>query len=78
LWDVCRVPDFRSISTRGTCGAAGADLDFVKGGQVPSDWLATNIARIDKSDGDIDAISKRLAYIRTWTYVAQRQGLGGR
>jgi ATP-dependent RNA helicase SUPV3L1/SUV3 len=29
-------------------------------------------------DGDIDTLSKRLAYIRTWTYVAQRKGWAGR
>ena len=38
----------------------------------PDQWLARQIARIDRTDGDIDALSKRLAYIRTWTYVAQR------
>ena len=32
------------------------------------------VERIDKPGGDIDTISKRLAYIRTWTYVAQRKG----
>ena len=40
---------------------------------IPTDWLARQIARIDRTDGDIDALSKRLAYIRTWTYVAQRR-----
>ena len=35
-------------------------------------------ARIDRTDGDIDTLSKRLAYIRTWTYVAQRTRLGRR
>ena len=43
------------------------------GGGIPTDWLARQIARIDRTDGDIDALSKRLAYIRTWTYVAQRE-----
>ena len=42
--------------------------------RCPTDWLAGQIARIDRTDGDIDALSKRLAYIRTWTYVAQRKG----
>ena len=44
------------------------------GGKIPSDWLARNIARIDKTQGDIDTLSRRLAFIRTWTYVAQRAG----
>ena len=41
---------------------------------MPDDWLARQIKRIDRTDGDIDALSKRLAFIRTWTYVAQRRG----
>ena len=49
-------------------------FEFLKLGHVPSEWLAKAVSRIDKTDGDIDAISKRLAYIRTWTYVAQRKG----
>ena len=36
--------------------------------------MATQVARIDRMDGGIDALSKRLAFIRTWTYVAQRKG----
>jgi ATP-dependent RNA helicase SUPV3L1/SUV3 len=75
LWDVCRIPDFRSISEAEHAGLLARIFGFLAdNGQVPTDWLATNIARIDKTDGDIDAISKRLAYIRTWTYVAQRKG----
>jgi ATP-dependent RNA helicase SUPV3L1/SUV3 len=42
-------------------------------GRVPDDWLAQQIKRIDHTQGNIDTLSKRLAYIRTWTYVAQRE-----
>ena len=44
------------------------------GGRVPDDWLARQLKRIDRVDGDIDTLSKRLAHVRTWTYVAQRRG----
>jgi ATP-dependent RNA helicase SUPV3L1/SUV3 len=75
LWDVCRIPDFRSISTGEHASLLTRIFEFLHGGgQVPTDWLARTIARIDRTDGDIDALSKRLAYIRTWTYVAQRRG----
>jgi ATP-dependent RNA helicase SUPV3L1/SUV3 len=75
LWDVCRIPDFRSISSQEHAGLLARIFEFLKGGgTIPADWLARNIARIDRTDGDIDAISKRLAFIRTWTYVAQRKG----
>lgn len=74
LWDVCRVPDFRSSSATEHAALLARIFEFVRGGKVPSDWFAKAVSRIDRSDGDIDAISKRLAYIRTWTYVAQRSG----
>ncbi|MEM7318977.1 MAG: helicase-related protein [Pseudomonadota bacterium] len=75
LWDVCRIPDFRGISQ-----AEHASLlevifgHLIERGAIPDAFMARQIRRIDKIDGDIDSLSKRLAYIRTWTYVAQRKG----
>ncbi|SDI53831.1 helicase-related protein [Lutimaribacter saemankumensis] len=75
LWDVCRIPDFRGISHAEHAGLLERIFGFLhEGGGVPDDWLARQVRRIDRTDGDIDALSKRLAYIRTWTYVAQRKG----
>lgn len=75
LWDVCRIPDFRGISH----AEHASLLEVIFGhlherGHIPDDFMARQIRRIDKTHGDIDALSKRLAYIRTWTYVAQRNG----
>lgn len=79
LWDVCRIPDFRNTSTSDHVSLLSRIFEYLcgrglGGGRVPSDFMAKAVARIDRIDGDIDAISKRLAYIRTWTYVAQRKG----
>ncbi len=75
LWDVCRIPDFRGISHAEHAGLLERIYcDLHEFGRVPDDWLARQVKRIDRTDGDIDTLSKRLAYIRTWTYVAQRKG----
>ncbi|MGY3437331.1 MULTISPECIES: helicase-related protein [unclassified Marinovum] len=75
LWDVCRIPDFRGISHSEHAGLLGVIFGYLhQSGRVPDDWLARQVRRIDRTDGDIDTLSKRLAYIRTWTYVAQRKG----
>ncbi len=75
LWDVCQIPDFRKVSEAEHAGLSARLFGYLQGGgQVPTDWLARQISRIDRTEGDIDALSKRLAYIRTWTYVAQRRG----
>jgi ATP-dependent RNA helicase SUPV3L1/SUV3 len=75
LWDVCNIPDFRGISNVEHAQLLTDIYNFLhEKGRVPDDWLAGRVDRIDRTDGDIDALSKRLAYIRTWTYVAQRKG----
>ena len=75
LWDVCRIPDFRGISRGEHAGLLTQIFtDLHQDGHVSSNWFGLQIRRIDRTDGDIDTLSKRLAYIRTWTYVAQRKG----
>ena len=77
LWDVCRVPDFRGASETEHANLLTLIFGYLTGRglaqtRIPHDWLEGAVARIDKQSGDIDTLSKRLAYIRTWTYVAQR------
>ncbi len=73
LWDVCRIPDFRGISHAEHAQMIERIFGFLhESGRVPDDWMARQVKRLDRTDGDIDTLSKRLAFIRTWTYVAQR------
>jgi ATP-dependent RNA helicase SUPV3L1/SUV3 len=75
LWDVCRIPDFRGISHVEHAGLLERIYSYLhENGQVSEEWFAGQVSRIDRTDGDIDTLSKRLAFIRTWTYVAQRKG----
>ena len=41
-------------------------------GAVPADWFARHISAMDRTDGDIDTLSNRIAQVRTWTFVANR------
>lgn len=74
LWAVCQVPDYRKLSPQ-----AHADLvttlylDLATKGQIPADWFARQIAEVNRTDGDIDTLSARIAQIRTWTFVANRE-----
>lgn len=75
LWEACRLPDFRGIGNGEHSDLVGAVFNYLhQSGSIPDDYMARQIKRIDRVDGDIDALSKRLAFIRTWTYVAQRKG----
>ena len=75
LWDVCCIPDFRGISQGEHANLVEIIFNHLhQKGRIPQDWMARQVKRLDRSDGDIDTLSKRLAYIRTWIYVAQRAG----
>ncbi len=75
LWDTCGIPDFRGVSFTDHTTLVSRIFNFLhEKGEVSENWLAQKIENIDKTGGDIDAISKRLAFIRTWTYICQRKG----
>ncbi|MDE1570477.1 helicase-related protein [Aquabacter sp. P-9] len=73
LWETCQVPDYRKISP-------GAHADLVRGlfhhvgtgGFIPDTWFARQIALTDRPEGDIDTLSRRIAQVRTLTFVANR------
>jgi len=73
LWDACQVPDYRKLSP-----AAHAELVttlygfLMQKGRIPDAWFAAQVDQADRTDGDIDTLSGRIAQIRTWTFVANR------
>jgi ATP-dependent RNA helicase SUPV3L1/SUV3 len=73
LWDVCRLPDYRKIAPAQHAQLIADILGFLlDGGVVPDDWLARQIRLADRTDGDIDTLSTRIAHIRTWTFLANQ------
>ncbi len=71
LWKGCQIPDFRKISNQDHANLILKIFDFIRTkGFIPSDWLKMEIDRLDNIQGDIDVLSKRLSFIRTWSFVA--------
>jgi ATP-dependent RNA helicase SUPV3L1/SUV3 len=73
LWETCQIPDYRKISP-----AAHAELVvtlfgfLMREGKISTDWFARQVAQADRTDGDLDTLSTRIAHIRTWTFAANR------
>jgi len=74
LWEVCQVPDFQKILSDQHASLLGRMFRYLAGteARLPEDWVAREIDRLDRNDGDIDALTARIAHIRTWTYVTHR------
>ena len=75
LWDVCQIPDFRKIMPdHHTSFLRQVYLHLAgEGGQLDETWVKTQIDRLTSTAGDIDALTGRLADIRTWTYISHRE-----
>ncbi len=73
LWEVCQVPDFRKLAGGEHVALLAQIHAHLSNGCIEEDWLAKQVKSIDNVEGGIDLLSKRLAFIRTWTYVAQRK-----
>jgi len=74
LWDVCQIPDFEKEWTIGHVRLLDRVYRHLMAGTggLPTDWIADNVQRIDRTDGDIDALSTRIGRIRTWTYISHK------
>lgn len=75
LWDVCQVPDFRKVAPDEHARlVANIYRQLIDNGRIDDDWLAPRVERLDRTDGDIDSLSARIAHVRTWTYLSNRSG----
>ena len=73
LWDICQIPDFRKLGADQHARLlADLYLILMGKGRIDDDWLATRINRLERTDGDIDALSSRIAHVRSWTFLSHR------
>src|SRR4051794_36223925 len=73
LWDACQIPDYRKIAPAAHAELVTSLFTFLmKKGLIPDAWFASQVELADRTDGDIDTLSGRIAQIRTWTFVANR------
>ena len=76
LWQVCQLPDYRSISAHNHAEIIAKIFQFLSGStaSIDDDWFARQLSYCNSVKGDIDALSNRISHIRTWTFVANRSG----
>ncbi len=75
LWEVCCIPDFRNTLLEAHVNLlAQVFLQLVGSrGVLAAEWLRESVDRLDRVDGDIETLMARIAHIRTWTYITQRE-----
>ncbi|MEE4209324.1 MAG: helicase-related protein [Parvularcula sp.] len=75
LWEVCQVPDFRKVTPDQHAVMLGELYhQLMDRGQIAKEWAELQLSRLENVEGDVDAISNRIAHVRTWTYLSHRSG----
>jgi len=74
LWNACGLPDFRKVGADHHARTVSRIFRHLSegNGTIPATWFADEIARLDRTEGDIDTLGGRIAAARTWAYVAHR------
>jgi ATP-dependent RNA helicase SUPV3L1/SUV3 len=74
LWAACSVPDFQKLGIEHHARTIHRLWSWLSAGNghIPQDWFAGQLARLDNVQGDVDALAGRIAAVRIWAYVAQR------
>lgn len=74
MWNVCQVPDFRKVTSDEHASLLSNIYSHLMSHNsvVDEDWLSGHVDRMDRTDGDLDTLSNRIAHMRTWTFVSNR------
>ncbi|MEN3972461.1 helicase-related protein [Sphingomicrobium sp. XHP0235] len=73
LWSCCGLPDFRKVGPQHHARMVRRIYSYIgEGGHISQDWFNAEVNRLDRVQGDIEALADRLAGIRSWAYIAQR------
>jgi ATP-dependent RNA helicase SUPV3L1/SUV3 len=72
FWEACSLPDFRNLGVEQHARFVARLWDDLQGGYLGADYVATRIAELDRTQGDIDTLQGRIAAIRSWAYICQR------
>lgn len=75
LWEVCGLPDFRHMGAEFHARQVVQIYRYLQSGDglVPARVIASELARLDNVQGDISALTARIAAVRTWAYASQRR-----
>ncbi len=74
LWECCQIPDFVKKTYGNHLEVIGNVFKFLssKKGLISEDFMRLQLLKFDKLDGNVDSLSNRIANVRTWSYVSNK------
>ncbi len=74
LWECCQIPDFVKKTYGNHYEVIGSVFKFLSSDKrvISNDYLRLQLMKLDKLDGNVDSLSNRIANVRTWSYVSNK------
>ena len=74
LWECCQIPDFVKKTYGNHIEVVEKVFNFLNGvkGKITSDFMRLQLMKLDKLEGNVDSLANRIANVRTWSYVSNK------
>ena len=74
LWECCQIPDFTKSSYNEHTDIIFKVFSFLssKNGKINNNWMKQQLNNLDNYEGNIDSLANRISYVRTWSYVSNK------
>ena len=74
LWECCQIPDFVKKTYGNHYEVIRNVFGFLnsKKGKISNDFMRLELIKLDKLEGNVDSLSNRIANVRTWSYVSNK------
>jgi len=74
LWECCQIPDFVKKTYGNHYDVIENVFKFLnsKKGKITNEYMRLQLMKLDKLEGNVDSLSNRIANVRTWSYVSNK------
>ncbi len=74
LWECCQIPDFVKKTYGNHYEVIGNVFSFLSSqkGRITDEFMRLQLIKLDKLEGNVDSLSNRIANVRTWSYVSNK------
>jgi len=74
LWECCQIPDFVKKTYGNHYEVIGNVFKFLssKKERITDQYMRLQLMKLDKLEGNVDSLSNRIANVRTWSYVSNK------
>ncbi len=74
LWECCQIPDFVKKTYGNHYEVISNVFKFLisEKGQITNEYMRVQLMKLDKLEGNVDSLSNRIANVRTWSYVSNK------